>query len=55
MVWRLDLCFADANLLFLESPTGVGYSYSNDPKENHNGGDTRTGNSTLVFVLETVM
>lgn len=40
-----------ANLLFLESPTGVGYSYSNDPKENHNGGDTRTAQDSYNFVV----
>jgi hypothetical protein len=50
----VGFCSPDANLLFLESPTGVGFSYSNDQDENHFGGDTRTGNSIHSVALETV-
>ena len=46
----LDCClFTDANLLFLDSPTGVGYSYSDDQSENLSGGDARTGNFTYCL------
>lgn len=34
---------AAANIIFLESPTGVGFSYSNISSENKVGGDNRTG------------
>jgi hypothetical protein len=35
-------------MLWLESPTGVGFSFSkNNATENHAGGDTRTGTNGL--------
>lgn len=39
---------AAANVLFLDSPVGVGYSYSNTSSDHHNNGDARTG-SNLTF------
>ncbi|PHT37572.1 Serine carboxypeptidase II-2 [Capsicum baccatum] len=46
--WRylsLDplITWAAVNLLFLDSPVGVGYSYSNTSSDHQNNGDVRTG------------
>ncbi|KAL5723254.1 Serine carboxypeptidase-like 25 [Ranunculus cassubicifolius] len=40
-----------ANLLFLESPTGVGYSYSNKSSDLYNTGDDRTAKDNLQFLI----
>jgi hypothetical protein len=37
-----------ANVIFLESPAGVGFSYSNMSSEN---GDTRTAVDAYIFLL----
>jgi serine carboxypeptidase-like clade 2 len=43
---------AVANVIFLESPAGVGFSYaSNDTNNNDNVGDRRTAEDTFVFLL----
>ena len=40
---------AVANLLFLESPAGVGFSYSNTSSDLYTAGDQRTGNLFHLF------
>lgn len=39
-----------ANLLFVESPAGVGFSYSNNPAD-YTTGDVRTANDSYAFLL----
>ncbi|KAG2668200.1 hypothetical protein I3760_15G149100 [Carya illinoinensis] len=41
----------EANLLFLESPAGVGFSYSNTSSDLRDSGDKRTAQDALVFVI----
>nr|GEW84108.1 serine carboxypeptidase II-2 [Tanacetum cinerariifolium] len=40
-----------ANLLFIDSPVGVGYSYSNTSSDIESNGDKRTAEDLLQFVL----
>ncbi|ESW09525.1 hypothetical protein PHAVU_009G134900 [Phaseolus vulgaris] len=40
-----------SNLLFLESPAGVGWSYSNTTSD-YSSGDASTANDTLLFLLK---
>ncbi|WVZ21500.1 hypothetical protein V8G54_008822 [Vigna mungo] len=40
-----------SNLLFLESPAGVGWSYSNTTSD-YNAGDASTANDSLLFLLK---
>ncbi|XVE98617.1 hypothetical protein REPUB_Repub03eG0121900 [Reevesia pubescens] len=41
-----------ANILFLESPVGVGFSYSNTSSDLLNNGDERTAKDSLTFLLK---
>jgi serine carboxypeptidase-like clade 2 len=40
-----------ANVIFLESPAGVGFSYSNTSSDYHNSGDARTAVDAYKFLL----
>ncbi|KAK4479464.1 hypothetical protein RD792_014978 [Penstemon davidsonii] len=41
-----------ANLLFLESPAGVGYSYTNTSSNLKDSGDERTAQDALIFIIK---
>lgn len=40
-----------ANIIFLESPAGVGFSYSNNSLDFSNVGDNRTARDSYIFLL----
>ena len=44
------LC-AVANILFLESPAGVGFSYSNTTSDYDNAGDRKTADDAYIFIV----
>uniref|UniRef100_A0ACD5TMB5 Uncharacterized protein n=1 Tax=Avena sativa TaxID=4498 RepID=A0ACD5TMB5_AVESA len=41
-----------ANVIFLESPAGVGFSYSNTSSDYHLSGDERTADDAYVFLVK---
>ncbi|XP_044463150.1 serine carboxypeptidase 24-like [Mangifera indica] len=41
----------EANILFLESPAGVGFSYSNTSSNLKDSGDKRTAQDALIFLI----
>ncbi|GAV83208.1 Peptidase_S10 domain-containing protein [Cephalotus follicularis] len=41
----------EANILFLESPAGVGFSYTNTSSDLKNSGDERTAQDALIFLI----
>ncbi|KAJ0091705.1 hypothetical protein Patl1_14575 [Pistacia atlantica] len=41
----------EANLLFLESPAGVGFSYTNTSSDLKDSGDKRTAQDALIFLI----
>jgi len=41
---------AEANMVFLESPAGVGFSYSNTSSDYIKSGDQRTAEDAFVFL-----
>ncbi|KAJ7955651.1 Carboxypeptidase [Quillaja saponaria] len=41
----------EANILFLESPAGVGFSYSNTSSDLNDSGDKKTAQDALVFLI----
>ena len=49
--WHILRKFAVANVIFLESPAGVGFSYSNDSSDYTKVGDKRTAEDSYIFLL----
>ncbi|KAK7329920.1 hypothetical protein VNO77_24102 [Canavalia gladiata] len=41
----------EANILFLESPAGVGFSYTNTSSDLKTSGDSRTAQDALIFLI----
>lgn len=41
----------EANVIFLESPAGVGFSYSNTSSDYNESGDSRTAEDAYIFLV----
>ncbi|CAN1223612.1 Serine carboxypeptidase 24 [Linum grandiflorum] len=51
--WNREyLVLTEANILFLESPAGVGFSYTNTTSNLKDSGDARTSQDALIFLLK---
>jgi serine carboxypeptidase-like clade II len=52
LIWALHLqCFSAVNLLFLEAPVGVGFSYTNRSSDLRQLGDRVTAQDSYSFLL----
>ena len=43
---------AAANILFLDSPAGVGFSYTNTSSELYTNGDNKTAHDSYTFLVK---
>jgi hypothetical protein len=51
LIFHFPFMNAVANMLFIEIPAGVGYSYSNTTSDYYNTGDQRTTDDAYTFLI----
>lgn len=51
----VKIFYAEANMLFLEAPVGVGFSYTNNSMDLHKLGDQVTADDSLAFLINWFM